>query len=106
MNKDSIIFIGLDVHKSFIQIAVLQEHREANPQHLGCIKSNKSALIKLTKQLQSKYPKATLHFVYETGPCGYWTYRLMTSLGLVPTENSSGGKTRRGSLTKSGEQEC
>ncbi|WP_041472991.1 IS110-like element ISVisp2 family transposase [Vibrio atlanticus] len=81
MNKDSIIFIGLDTQKSFIQVTVLQEHRGANPLHLGRIKSNKSALIKLAKQLQSKYPKATLHFVYEAGPCGYWTYRLMTSLG-------------------------
>ena len=80
MSKDSIIFIGLDTHKSFIQVAFLQEHRGANPQQLGRIKSNKSALIKLAKQLQSKYPKATLHFVYEAGPCGYWTYRLITSL--------------------------
>ena len=81
MNNDSIIFIGLDTHKSFIQVAVLQEQRGATPEHLGRIKSNKSALIKLTQQLQSKYPKATLHFVYEAGPCGYWTYRLLTSLG-------------------------
>ena len=81
MNNDSIIFIGLGTHKSFIQVAVLQEQRGATPEHLGRIKSNKSALIKLTQQLQSKYPKATLHFVYEAGPCGYWTYRLLTSLG-------------------------
>ncbi|WP_137409197.1 IS110 family transposase, partial [Vibrio chagasii] len=81
MNNDSIIFIGLDTHKSFIQVAVLQEQRGATPEHLGRIKSNKSALIKLTQQLQSKYPKATLHFVYEAGPCGYWTHRLLTSLG-------------------------
>jgi len=72
MNNDSIIFIGLDTHKSFIQVAVLQEQRGATPEHLGRIKSNKSALIKLTQQLQSKYPKATLHFVYEAGPCGGW----------------------------------
>ncbi len=57
MNNDSIIFIGLDTHKSFIQVAVLQEQRGATPEHLGRIKSNKSALIKLTQQLQSKYPK-------------------------------------------------
>lgn len=81
MNNDSIIFIGLDTHKSFIQVAVLQGHRGAQPQQLGRIKSNKSALVKLAQQLQSKYPKATLHFVYEAGPCGYWTYRLLTSLG-------------------------
>ena len=81
MNNDSIIFIGLDTHKSFIQVAVLQGQRGAQPQHLGRIKSNKSALVKLALQLQSKYPKATLHFVYEAGPCGYWTYRLLTSIG-------------------------
>ena len=81
MSKDSIIFIGLDTHKSFIQVAVLQGQRGAQPQHLGRIKSNKSALVKLALQLQSKYPKATLHFVYEAGPCGYWTYRLLTSIG-------------------------
>jgi len=38
------------------------------------------ALSKLARQLQSKYPHATLHFVYEVGPCG-WVYRLLTSLG-------------------------
>ena len=47
MNNDSIIFIGLDTHKSFIQVAVLQGQRGAQPQHLGRIKSNKSALVKL-----------------------------------------------------------
>ncbi len=47
MSNDTIIFIGLDTHKSFIQVAVLQGHREAKPDHLGRIKSNKSALIKL-----------------------------------------------------------
>lgn len=81
MNNDSILFIGLDTHKSFIQVAVLKEHRGAQPQHRGRIKSNKSALVKLPQQLQSTYPKASSHFVYEAGPCGYWTYRLLTSLG-------------------------
>ncbi|MFT6586466.1 MAG: transposase [Cognaticolwellia sp.] len=37
--------------------------------------------MKLARQFQSKYPQATLHFVYEAGPCGYWIYRLLTSLG-------------------------
>ncbi len=102
MNNDSIIFIGLDTHKSFIQVAVLQGHRGAKPEHLGRIKSNKSALIKLAQQLQSKYPKATLHFVYEAGPCGYWTYRLLSSLGhccyviapsLIPKKSGDRVKT-------------
>ena len=39
------------------------------------------AVQKLVRQFESKYPGATLHFVYEAGPCGYWIYRLITSLG-------------------------
>lgn len=81
MNNHSIIFIGLDTHKTFTQLAVLKDERGAKPESLGKINTNKSAFIKLARQLQSKYPKATLHFIYEAGPCGYWIYRLLTSLG-------------------------
>ena len=81
MNNHSIIFIGLDTHKIFTQLAVLKDERGAKPESLGKINTNKSAFIKLARQLQSKYPKATLHFIYEAGPCGYWIYRLLTSLG-------------------------
>ena len=81
MINNSIIFIGLDTHKIFTQLAVLKDDRGDKPESLGKINTNKSAFIKLARQLQSKYPKATLHFIYEAGPCGYWIYRLLTSLG-------------------------
>ena len=81
MNNNSIIFIGLDTHKSFIQVAVLQDHRGAIPIHYGRIKSNKSALIKLSQNRHSPFLNPTLYFVYEAGPCGYWTYRLLSSRG-------------------------
>lgn len=81
MNNNSIIFIGLDTHKTFTQLAVLKDERGAKPESLGKINTNKAAFIKLARQLQSQYPKATLHFIYEAGPCGYWIYRLLTSLG-------------------------
>jgi transposase len=81
MNNCSIIFIGLDTHKTFTQLAVLKDERGDKPESLGRINTNKSAFIKLARQLQSKHPKATLHFIYEAGPCGYWIYRLLTSLG-------------------------
>ena len=81
MINNSIIFIGLDTHKIFTQLAVLKDERGDKPESLGKINTNKSAFIKLARQLQSKYPKATLHFIYEAGPCGYWIYRLLTSLG-------------------------
>ena len=42
---------------------------------------SKTALTKLLRKLQSKFPKAKLHVVYEAGPCGFWIYRHITSLG-------------------------
>ena len=79
--KDTILFIGLDTHKEFSTVAISGESREQHIEFLGKIKTNKQAYQKLARQLQSKYPHATLHFVYEAGPCGYWIYRLLSSLG-------------------------
>jgi len=80
MTKHNILFIGLDTHKTFTEVAYIEDQRGAKPIHLGKILSNKAVFKKLARQLQSKYPHATLHFVYEAGPCGYWIYRLLTSL--------------------------
>ncbi len=80
MVKHNILFIGLDTHKTFTEVAFIEDQRGAKSVHLGKILSNKAAFKKLARQLQSKYPDATLHFVYEAGPCGYWIYRLLTSL--------------------------
>ncbi len=81
MNNDSTIFIGLDTHKSFTQVALLKDKRGEAPSSYGRIQSTKSAFIKLSQTLQSQFPKATLNFIYEAGPCGYWIYRLLTSIG-------------------------
>lgn len=81
MNKDNIVFIGMDTHKVFCENAYCLDSRESTPQPLGRIPTTKQAITKLARQLQSKYPAATLHFVYEAGPCGYWIYRLLSKLG-------------------------
>jgi len=81
MSKHNIVFIGMDTHKSFIEVAYIEDVRGVKPIHLGKSLSTKQAVTKLARQFESKYPQATLHFVYEAGPCGYWIYRLLTSLG-------------------------
>lgn len=81
MKKDNILFIGLDTHKEQTQVAYTLDHRSAEINDLGRIQTTKTGFVKLARQFQSKYPHATLHFVYEAGPCGYWIYRLLTSLG-------------------------
>ena len=47
----------------------------------GQIEGGKIALTQLLKKMQSRYPNARLHIVYEAGPCGFWIYRHITSLG-------------------------
>ena len=81
MNKNNIVFIGLDTHKEFIEVAYIEDGFQGQPYHLGRISSAKTSIKKMVRQFESKYPHATLHFVYEAGPCGYWIYRLLTSLG-------------------------
>ncbi|WP_199609534.1 IS110 family RNA-guided transposase [Flocculibacter collagenilyticus] len=81
MTKHNILFIGLDTHKAFVEVAYIEDNCGAQPIHFGRISSAKIAIKKLIRKFESKYPHATLHFVYETGPCGYWIYRLITSLG-------------------------
>ena len=81
MKNDNILFIGLDTHKTNTEVAYALDGRDNNPTHFGKILSNKQAITKLARQLLSKHPHATLHFVYEAGPCGYWIYRLLSSLG-------------------------
>lgn len=81
MSKHNILFIGLDTHKVFSEVAYIEDQRGAKPVHHGRIPSDKKSIKKLVRQFESKYPNATLHFVYEAGPCGYWMYRLITSLG-------------------------
>ena len=81
MYKHNILFIGLDTHKVSTEVAHIEDQHGAKPVHYGKINTTKAAITKLARQYQSKYPQATLHFVYEAGPCGYWIYRLLTSLG-------------------------
>ena len=80
MFKHNILFIGLDTHKVATEVAYIEDPRGAIAVHLGRILTNKQSIKKLVRQMESKYPGATLHFVYEAGPCGYWIYRYITSL--------------------------
>lgn len=80
MKNPNIVFIGMDTHKESTDISYVLEGHKEKPHHFGKISTNKQAMVKLVRQFQSKYPKATLHFVYEAGPCGYWLYRLLAQL--------------------------
>ena len=81
MNHTTLLFIGLDTGKEHSEVAYCSAEWEDKPTPHGRIKTTKQAIVKTVRQFQSKYPGATLHFVYEAGPCGYWIYRLLTKMG-------------------------
>ena len=76
-------FVGMDVHKNTIDIAIAQEGREGQVLHYGKIDGSLSALDKVVRKLVSKGNR--LDFVYEAGPCGYQIYRHLTAQGFACT---------------------
>ena len=67
------LFVGLDVHKEAIAVAYAPEERGAEVVSLGSVGARQCDLDTLIRKPQAK--GATLVFVYEAGPCGYWLYR-------------------------------
>ena len=76
--RNTIRYVGLDVHKDTIVIAVADEGRDA-PEVLGTIPNTWAALQKKLKRLG---PKANLRCCYEAGPTGYGIYRDLKAAGI------------------------
>jgi transposase len=76
--KDTIKFVGLDVSKEKIAVAIAEEGRE-EPRYFGMIPHTPEAIRKLVKKLGEPN---TLRVCYEAGPTGYPLYRLLLTLGV------------------------
>jgi transposase len=76
--KDNTKFIGLDVSKEKISVAIADHGRE-KPRYYGVIPNTPEAIRKLVKQLGET---ASLKVCYEAGPTGYPLQRLFLSLGI------------------------
>ena len=59
-------FIGLDVHKATIAVAIAEDGRAGEIRHYGTIQHRPEHIAKLMKRLAAK--GAGLHFCYEAGP--------------------------------------
>ena len=78
--KKGITFVGLDVHKNSIDVALAEAGRNGEVRHYGTIGGQLQELHRLVKKLSRT--GAELHFVYEAGPCGYQIYRSLTEKGF------------------------
>jgi transposase len=79
--KDDSTFIGMDVHKNSIDIAIANDGRKGQVRHYGKIDGSLSALDKVVQKLTRKSKGRHLNFVYEAGPCGYQIYRHLSAQG-------------------------
>jgi hypothetical protein len=66
--KNSITYVGLDVHKNSISVAIAEEGRDGEVRFYGTIGGDITSLGRLVKKFSSKGRR--LRFVYEAGPCG------------------------------------
>ena len=99
---NSITYIGLDVHKTTIAVAVAEGGRSGEVRQLGTFPNRADVLRKMVERLAR--PGGQLSFCYEAGPCGYGLHRFLRGLGhacavvapsLIPIKAGDRIKTNR-----------
>jgi len=99
---DDITYVGLDVHKATVCIALAESGRGGEVRQIGVFANRSEILVKLAARLSKGGRR--LSFCYEAGPCGYGLHRLLTGCGhdcvvvapsLIPIKAGDRVKTDR-----------
>jgi transposase len=75
------VFVGMDVHKATVSVAVAEAGRQGEVRHLGSVENKPVAIAKLARRLERQHGR--VEFVYEAGSCGYNIQRQLAALGLA-----------------------
>jgi len=99
---DDITYVGLDVHKATVCVAVAASGRNGEVRQVGVFENRPEILCKMAARLGKGGRR--LSFCYEAGPCGNGLHRLLTGCGhscivvapsLIPMKSGDRVKTDR-----------
>jgi transposase len=100
--KTSTYYIGLDVHKDSITIAIAQAGPKGEIRLFGSIANSLQAIERVLINIRKAHPGAPLEVAYEAGPCGFGIARRLKQLkvpclvaapSLIPKQPGSPFKT-------------
>jgi transposase len=103
---EDITFVGLDVHKATVCVAVAEGGRGGEVRQIGVFENRPEILSKMAARLGKGGRR--LSFCFEAGPCGYGLHRLLTGCGhecvvvapsLIPMKAGDRVKTDRRDAT-------
>ena len=77
VKKSSKLYVGMDVHKDSIDLAIAEERGEVR--HYARIGGDSASMARAVRKLESL--GHALLFVYEAGPCGFVIHRTLSGRG-------------------------
>ena len=80
--KSITLYLGLDVHKDSITIAIAEPGPKGEIRHFGNISNDLGRLEVALGRIRKAHPDARLEVAYEAGPCGFGIARRLKQLKL------------------------